>query len=75
MLTWIIRTQKSILITIITRHGYCLCYQYGLKTISISYRPNIEDKAINTDETASNFENPTSSKNSDSSESDDDIPF
>ena len=36
---------------------------------------NIEDKEINTDQTASNFENPTSSKSSDSSESDDDIPF
>ena len=36
---------------------------------------NIEDQAINTDEKASNFENPISSKNSDSSESDDDIPF
>mgnify|MGYP001429141552 FL=1 len=36
---------------------------------------NIEDKEINTDQTASNFENPVSSKNSDSSESDDDIPF
>ena len=36
---------------------------------------NIEDQAINTDQTASNFENPVSSKNSDSSESDDDIPF
>ena len=29
----------------------------------------------NTDQTTSNFENPTSSKNPDSSESDDDIPF
>ena len=36
---------------------------------------NIEDKEINTDQTASNFENPTSAKSSDSSESDDDIPF
>ena len=36
---------------------------------------NIEDQATNTDQTASSFENPTSSKNSDSSESDDDIPF
>ena len=36
---------------------------------------NIEDQAINTDQTASNFENPVSSQNSDSSESDDDIPF
>ena len=36
---------------------------------------NNEDKAVNTDQTASNFENPTSSENSDSSESDDDIPF
>ena len=36
---------------------------------------NIEDKAIDTDQTGSNFENPVSSKNSDSSESDDDIPF
>ena len=36
---------------------------------------NIEDQEINTDQTASNFENPTSSKSSDSSESDDDIPF
>ena len=36
---------------------------------------NIEDQSINTDQTASNFENPTSSKSSDSSESDDDIPF
>ena len=36
---------------------------------------NIEDQATNTDQTASNFENPTSSKSSDSSESDDDIPF
>ena len=36
---------------------------------------NTEDQAINTDQTASNFENPISSKNSDSSESDDDIPF
>ena len=36
---------------------------------------NIEDQAINTDQTASDFESPTSSKNSDSSESDDDIPF
>ena len=36
---------------------------------------NIEDQAINTDQTASNFENPISSKNSDSSEPDDDIPF
>ena len=36
---------------------------------------NIEDKDINTDQAASNFENPTSSKSSDSSESDDDIPF
>ena len=35
----------------------------------------IEDQEINTDQTASNFENPISSKNSDSSESDDDIPF
>ena len=36
---------------------------------------NIEDKEINTDQAASNVENPTSSKSSDSSESDDDIPF
>jgi len=36
---------------------------------------NIEDQATNTDQTASGFENPTSSKSSDSSESDDDIPF
>ena len=36
---------------------------------------NIEDKETNTDQVASNFENPTSSKSSDSSESDDDIPF
>jgi single-strand DNA-binding protein len=36
---------------------------------------NIEDQAINTDQAASSFENPVSSKNSDSSESDDDIPF
>ena len=36
---------------------------------------NVEDQAINTDQTASNFENSTSSKSSDSSESDDDIPF
>ena len=36
---------------------------------------NIEDKETNTDQVASNFENPTSSKTSDSSESDDDIPF
>ena len=36
---------------------------------------NTEDQAINTDQTASNIENPTNSKNSDSSESDDDIPF
>ena len=36
---------------------------------------NIEDQEINTDQTASNFENPTSSKSPDSSESDDDIPF
>ena len=36
---------------------------------------NIEDQTIDTDQTASNFENPISSKNSDSSESDDDIPF
>ena len=36
---------------------------------------NIEDKDTNTDQVASNFENPTSSKSSDSSESDDDIPF
>ena len=36
---------------------------------------SIEDQAIKTDQTASSFENPTSSKNSDSSESDDDIPF
>ena len=36
---------------------------------------NIEDQAINTDQTASNSENPISSKNSDSFESDDDIPF
>ena len=36
---------------------------------------NIEDQSINTDQTASNFENPISSKNPDSSESDDDIPF
>ena len=36
---------------------------------------NIEDQENNTDQTASNFENPVSSKNSDSSESDDDIPF
>ena len=36
---------------------------------------NIEDQEIKTDQTASNFENPTSSKSSDSSESDDDIPF
>jgi single-strand DNA-binding protein len=36
---------------------------------------NIDDQAINNDQTTSNFENPTSSKNSDSSESDDDIPF
>jgi len=36
---------------------------------------NIDDQAINTDQTASNFDNSTSSKNSDSSESDDDIPF
>ena len=36
---------------------------------------NIEDKEINTDQVASNFENQTSSKSSDSSESDDDIPF
>jgi len=35
----------------------------------------IEEQAINTDQTTSNFENPTSSKNPDSSESDDDIPF
>ena len=36
---------------------------------------NIEDQPINTDQTTSNFEKPTSLKNSDSSESDDDIPF
>ena len=36
---------------------------------------NIEDQAVNTDQTASNFENPTNLKKSDSSESDDDIPF
>ena len=36
---------------------------------------NIEDQEINTDQTASNFENTSSSKNSDSFESDDDIPF
>ena len=36
---------------------------------------NIEDQATNTDQTASGFENQTSSKSSDSSESDDDIPF
>ena len=36
---------------------------------------SIADQAINTDQTASNFENPVISKNSDSSESDDDIPF
>ena len=36
---------------------------------------NIEDKETNTDQVASNLENPTSSKSSDSSESDDDIPF
>ena len=36
---------------------------------------NIEGQESSTDQTASNFENPTSSKNSDSSESDDDIPF
>ncbi len=36
---------------------------------------NIDDQEINTDQTASNFENTTSSKSSDSSESDDDIPF
>ena len=36
---------------------------------------NIEEQAINTDETASNYKNPISSKNSDSSESEDDIPF
>ena len=36
---------------------------------------NIEGQESNTDQTASNFENPTSSKSSDSSESDDDIPF
>ena len=36
---------------------------------------NIEDKETNTDQVASNFENPSSSKSSDSSESDDDIPF
>ena len=36
---------------------------------------NIENKETNTDQVASNLENPTSSKSSDSSESDDDIPF
>ena len=36
---------------------------------------SIEGQEINTDQTTSNFENPTSSQNSDSSESDDDIPF
>ena len=36
---------------------------------------NIEDQATNTNQTTSNLENPTSSKNIDSSESDDDIPF
>ena len=36
---------------------------------------NIEDQETNTDQSGSSFENPTSSKNSDSSESDDDIPF
>ena len=36
---------------------------------------NIEDQEVNTDQTASNFENPTNLKKSDSSESDDDIPF
>ena len=36
---------------------------------------NIEDQTVNTDQTASNFENSTKSKNSDSSEDDDDIPF
>ena len=36
---------------------------------------NIEDQSINTDQTTSSSENPTSSKISDSSESDDDIPF
>ncbi len=36
---------------------------------------NIGDQETNTDQTSSNFENPSSSKNSDSSESDDDIPF
>ncbi len=36
---------------------------------------NIEEQSINTDQTVSNFENSVSSKNSDSSDSDDDIPF
>ena len=36
---------------------------------------NIEDQSINTDQAASNVENPDSSKSFDSSESDDDIPF
>ena len=36
---------------------------------------SIEDQEINTDQKTSNIENPTSSKNTDSSESDDDIPF
>ena len=35
----------------------------------------VEDQSINTDQTASNSENQISSKNSDSSDSDDDIPF
>ena len=36
---------------------------------------NIDDQSINSDQTASNLENPISSKKSDSSDSDDDIPF
>ena len=36
---------------------------------------NIEEQSISTDQTTSNFENLTTSKDSDSSETDDDIPF
>ena len=52
------------------------CFNSNLTLLDTRNATNkVEDQEINTDQTASNFENPTSSKSSDSSESDDDIPF
>jgi|TARA_B100001964_G_scaffold233292_1_gene290355 single-strand DNA-binding protein len=42
---------------------------------SKSANNNIEEQSINTEQIESNFENSISSKNSDSSDTDDDIPF